>query len=137
MIQHPSVKLENEIVRVQIGFRDEVNQRESFDLQELAEQLREADIDVEETLTDPQKGVRDGGLTIAIAIGSLVVSSISAFISVLAYWRATRPKYSVTVTSGDVSVTASELSAPVAQETIRALLTHSQSPDVSVSVHET
>jgi len=121
---------------VHIRFHNEPTAAQSFQLQQLAEQLRDADIVAEATSEPPQQGVRDGGLAIGIAIASLVASSISTFVSVLAYWRSTCPKYSVTVTNGNVSVSASDLSPMVAKETIRAFLAHSQSDDVTISIRD-
>ncbi len=114
----------------------ELSQESAFDLQRLAEELRHADIPTEQITGEVQKQTRDGGATIAIAIGSLVVSSISTIVSILAYWHSTRTKYSIAVTNDDVTVTANDLSAAAAQRAIEALLAESDASKVNITFSE-
>ncbi len=119
---------------IHIGFHDRPSPSQSFDLQRLNEQLQDADIVVETVDAPLEERVRDSGAVVGMAIASLVASSISTFVLVLAFWRSTNPKYSITVTNGDLSVTAGDLSPTVARETMKTLLSHSQTDDVAISI---
>ncbi len=84
---------------------------DSQELSELANMIKDdCSVVVEEQKLDSPKGRKDGGLTVGIAIASLTVSAVSAFIAVLSYWQSTHPRYSLNVTSGAVQVTIERLS---------------------------
>ncbi len=96
------------------GYRVEIQPRGSLseqcldDLTELANDLIEAGLSVEPaTVTVP--GRKDGGLTIGISLASLALSGISTLVGALAYWKSTRPKYSVTIKQGDTTFQVTNL----------------------------
>jgi len=54
---------------------------------------------------DPEVGIKDGGLTIALTLVGLALSAISTTITVINYWKSTRPRYTVSVaTTRDISI---------------------------------
>ena len=97
-------------MNVRIEFGGTVDDEASFALEELADELRKADIAVEPERAEPMTGVRDGGLTIGLAIAGLAVSTLGTLVGVISYWRSTRPGYSVSITRGDTTVTVENLS---------------------------
>ncbi len=84
---------------------------DSQELSALANMIKDdCSVAVEEQKLHSPQGRKDGGITVGIAIASLTVSAISAFIAVLSYWQSTRPRYSLKVTLGAVQVTLERLS---------------------------
>jgi hypothetical protein len=80
------------------------------DLTELSDTLRSADLSVETTVATI-RGVKDLGLTTAISLAGLSLSAISTFISVLSYWSARKPQYSVTLEADGVTLQVSKADA--------------------------
>lgn len=75
---------------------------ESYDLDELASLIiDECDTKVKLVKAEPVEGVKDGGLTIGIAVVGLALSGISTLIAILAYWQSQKPKYSASITLGN------------------------------------
>ncbi|MCK5027926.1 MAG: hypothetical protein KAS07_05900, partial [Candidatus Pacebacteria bacterium] len=70
------------------------------DLSVLADTLSGEDISVETTKAI-LPGIKDSGLITVISIATLGLSAISTLISVLSYWNSTRPKYKISVKSGE------------------------------------
>ena len=87
------------------------------DLGELCDRLIEAGVPARRS-TVALSGIKDAGLTVAIAIGGLAVSALSSAVSVLTYWSSHKPRYIVTVQAGRVTLQASGLDP----EGVRALL---------------
>ncbi|MCA9298248.1 MAG: hypothetical protein KDA28_04230, partial [Phycisphaerales bacterium] len=75
------------------------------DLGALASDLREADLAPDTSTLGGVPGVKDGGLTIGIALGGLALSGVSTLIGVLAHWRSTRPRFTVTLKADDMTYT--------------------------------
>jgi len=90
------------------------------DLSALADILADEDIS-----SEPNKvslpGVKDGGLTAAISVATLGLSAISTLISALSYWSSTRPKYKISVKSGDVSYELTNLNKAELRNVINGL----------------
>ena len=121
------------MIRIDITFHGKFATQE--DTTTLADQLRQADLSIEEQRRSPaEPGVRDGGVVVGIAVASLAVSAVSAFVSALSYWHSTRPKFTVTVQNDDITVTVGNLATKTAKETIYALLANAQPQDVKVSL---
>lgn len=90
-------------MKATVKFNRQVTEKDSFELTELAN-LIESDygLTVERHAGSPEPGYKDGGLVVGITI---TLSVISTLISGLTYWRSTRPKTSIAVSRGDVTVT--------------------------------
>lgn len=94
---------------IRIGFSGEIDVVDSNELKMLHEQLSDAKFSTfETTLNVP--GMKNGGLTVAIAVGGLVVSTISALVSALSIWLSSRSKYTATIDIGKTKYTISTLS---------------------------
>lgn len=116
-------------MNVDIEFEGNVTAEDSYELQKLADGLND---DLQERVllkkSPAERGVRDGGLVIGIAIATLAVSSIGTLFTVLSYWNSNRPTYTVTLSSGRIKVTFGNLGPKGIQEIIRKF---KASPNVS------
>ena len=82
----------------------DISSEDSARLRHLAELIEaECGLSVQIEERKARRGVKDGGLVIGIAIASLGVASISAFLTALAYWKSRNPKYSISVSRGGVT----------------------------------
>ncbi len=116
--------------KIQINFRGEDNFSEPIRM--LAEILSEADFSVDEINKGAEKATR-GDIITGIAIASLAVSAINTFISVLSYWHESHPKFTLTVESNGVKVTAENLSTEEeAKEAIKSLLASTSNQSVEI-----
>jgi len=78
------------------------------DLEELREQLQVAGLDAQGARA-ALPGVKDGGLTVAIAISGVVLSGISTLVSVLTYWSSNKAKYTLTLSAGGTTLEMAQL----------------------------
>jgi hypothetical protein len=86
-------------VDVNVGFRGVVGVEDATQLDALTEALADADLSPDATkLVAP--GIKDGGLTIGIALAGVGLSTVSTVISALNFWLSTRPKYSAEIKRG-------------------------------------
>jgi hypothetical protein len=89
-----------------ISFDEPIDDRDSVNLEKLAHILSyDYDLPVSKEHQEPQTGVKDGGLTIAISLIGVGISAIGTIISALTYWKSQLPKYSVTMTVGTKTIT--------------------------------
>ena len=82
-----------------IAFENEVNEEDSYNLQELANLIKnecDLSLEVEKKKSDP--GIKDGGLAIGIAIASLSLALIQTLIQVLQFWESGQKTYSISIT---------------------------------------
>jgi hypothetical protein len=103
------------------------------DLSELADDLQAADLSVE-TRTADVKGVKDGGLTVAIALASLTLSAISTLVTVLSYWTSRKPDYSVTLKSRGATFQLSGLDKNGVRDVVAKLKAGEDAGDIAVRV---
>ena len=103
------------------------------DLSELADDLQAADLSVE-TRTADVKGVKDGGLTVAIALASLTLSAISTLVTVLSYWTSRKPDYSVTLESRGATFQLSGLDKNGVRDVVAKLKAGEDAGDIAVRV---
>lgn len=120
-------------MEIRIAFLDEVTPEDSFALDELAEDLFRSDIGHEVEKSATRHGRKDGGLSLAIAIGGLAISAIGTLISVLSHWQKMRPSYRLTVTRGSVSIT---IENPTLEQrrTAASLLQQVEDEDTDIAV---
>ena len=122
-------------MNVDIEFEGNITLEDSYELQKLADDLVD---DLQERVSlkksPPERGVRDGGLVIGIAIATLAVSSIGTLFTVLSYWSATRPTYTVTLSSGRTKVTFGNLGPNGIQEIIRNFRASPNVSDMKVGI---
>lgn len=90
------------------------------DLGQLTEELAAADLTVNRA-TAQVPGVKDGGLTVAISLAGLVVSSVSTAVSILTYWSSRKPRYTVTIEAGQATLQASALNKADVQALLSSL----------------
>ena len=120
---------------VYVNFRGNVTEEDSYHLNQLANLVeKDCDLPVQMNKKDLQKGVKDGGLTIGLAIASLGLSAIGTLISVLSYWRSQQPKYSITVTRGDAQFVIDNMNQKQLQSVISQLEVKHSSASISVLV---
>lgn len=94
-----------------ISFAGDADAESASYLDELATSLNENDVATELIKSPIEAGRKDGGLTIAIGIATLVGSGVATVLSVLTFWQKSRPKYKVTVIRGSVKIEIENLSA--------------------------
>lgn len=78
------------------------------DLGDLCDSLKAVDVPVRPSLAQVP-GVKDSGLTIAIQAAGVAISALSALVSALAYWSSRKPRYTLTVQRGSLTLEASQL----------------------------
>ncbi|MGB3509844.1 MAG: hypothetical protein WBA93_11485 [Microcoleaceae cyanobacterium] len=91
-------------MKAYIKLEGDVTAEDSFYFKEFANLIEnECDLSVETEKTEPQLGVRNGGLTIGLNIASLTLTAIQTLFSTLQYWESRQRngelglKYSVLV----------------------------------------
>lgn len=102
-------------------------------LAELADKLSRADLDLT-TTTVEVPGVKDAGLTAAIALVGLALSAISTTVSVLTYWASTKTQYKVTLETGAATFELSTLRKDEIRAVIQQLQADSGPSNVVVKV---
>ena len=91
-------------MKVQISLTGNVDAVDAAALDEVATSLGSERIDINVTkLRVP--GVKDGGLTIGIALAGLALTGIGTLVSVLSYWKSSKPQYVVKINAGDTTYT--------------------------------
>jgi hypothetical protein len=103
------------------------------DLNDLASELQNADLSVE-TASAEVPGVKDGGLTIAIALTGLVLSSISTLVTVLSYWNSKKPKYAVTLKSQGTTFNLTSLDKNEIRNVVQKIKAGDSPGDIVVQV---
>jgi len=94
---------------IDIHFRGILRTEDSGELDVLADSIAAISPSLERSrMLVP--GVKDGGLTIGLAIAGLTLSALSTLVSALAYWRSTRPQYSMTIRDGEAEYSFNNLS---------------------------
>lgn len=124
-------------MEVEIGFAEKVTAEDSQALNVLADIL-EGDYDIQASRQkgELEPGVKDAGLTTALTIIGLSLTSIGTLISALTYWKDQQTKYSVTVKRGDVSILLGNVSKEEIQAVVRSL-EKVESPHLNVLVEST
>ena len=93
-----------------VSFTSSLNEEDSFELVQLGNLVEsDCDLAVQIQRQDSAAGAKDGGLAIGLAIAGLSVGAVGALISVLAFWRSTRPRYSVSMARGDTTFSIDNL----------------------------
>jgi len=105
------------------------------DLGELCEQLQVAGLDARGARA-AVPGVKDGGLTVAIAVSGVVFSAISTLVSVLSYWSSNKPKYTLTVTAGGTTLELAQLDKAGVQQAMQQLRDAQAASGITVRVGE-
>ncbi len=102
-----------------ISLNQPVTDQDSLNLTQLAEILEhDYDVPVQLIRQDGARGVKDGGLTIAISIIGVGISAIGTIISALSYWKSQQPNYSISLKSGDRTITIDNVN----QETLKQIV---------------
>lgn len=83
--------------------------------------LREVKVTPVRSYSDPDAGTKDGGLTVGLTIAGLGLAALGVLISALSYWQTSRPKYSITVSRGDLRVTLDGLASEELKEVVAAM----------------
>lgn len=96
---------------VRIAFVGQPTDETSYAFDELAAVLSDEGLSNRKEQSIPQAGRKDGGLTLVIALAGLGVSAIGTLITVLSYWKSTRPKYRISVSRGAVTIEVENLDA--------------------------
>lgn len=119
---------------VRLEFVGDLTDETSYALDELAAVLSEEGLSNRRERSDSQAGRKDGGLTLAIALAGLGVSAIGTLVSVLSYWRSTRPKYKISVSRGSVTIDVENLNAAQISDVTARLMAVGQSDGTLVEI---
>ena len=119
--------------KVSIAFQNEPSLQESFDLNDLQDGLSDSQIMSERVIKPSPSGVKDGGITLALAIAGLALSAVGTFVSAIALWGSKR-NYSISFKCGDTSFSANNLSAKEAATIAQALKDKAVAADIQVLV---
>lgn len=107
----------------------------SYELKALADFIEtEGDISVDRTTAPSPPGTKDPFIVTAIAVAGLGFSAIATVISVLQYWQSQRPKYSITVTRGDVQIQLADIKPKQLNDALAQLETAAQSPAILIEI---
>lgn len=92
----------NEVMNLNIAFECGTTEEDSYQLESLATLIKdECCLELKIERAESAQGVRDGGLDMGIAIVSLGLAAIQTLVSVLQYWEAKNPKYSLSIRMGN------------------------------------
>jgi hypothetical protein len=109
-------------MNVEITFEGTPTEQDSYEMQKLVSNYRTADLPAEPIVQPSEIGTKDGGLAIGLTIVGLALAAVSTVAAVVATWGS-KNNYSIEITSGDVTVTANNLSADELTAAIRRLET--------------
>ncbi|MDB9429747.1 MAG: hypothetical protein ACK4XH_05630 [Microcystis sp.] len=127
-------------MNININLQHEVTSEDSYELEYLAMLIeKECNLTVKQEKLESLSKVKDGGLTIGIAIASLALSAVGTFISVLAYWQSQKPRYSVSMTIGTQTYTIENISPQQIeniQTTIAQLQSSSTQSNILVNIYK-
>jgi len=120
-------------VDVRVGFQGIIGVDDATELEGLTEALADADLSPEETkLVAP--GIKDGGLTVGIALAGVALSTINTVISALNFWLSARPKYSAEIKRGDATFKMTGLDRTELLELSAALKAEGEDLPLSVTL---
>jgi hypothetical protein len=89
-----------------ICFDSTIDAEDSLNLEQLAHMLsQDYDLPANKEYQEPVAGEKDSGLIIAVSLIGVGISAIGTIISALSYWKSQVPKYSVTITTGEKTIT--------------------------------
>jgi hypothetical protein len=127
-------------MNININLQHEVTSEDSYELEYLAMLIeKECDLSLYKEKTKLLSKVKDGGLTIGIALASLALSAVGTFISVLAYWQSQKPKYSVSMIIGSQTYTIENISPQQIQNlqtTVAQLQSNSTQSNILVNIYK-
>lgn len=107
-------------IHIVSGF--ESSTEDSLALDELRDMLAsELDREVKAERSTPPSGSKDGGLTIALAIGNLTVGLIKVCLDLVKMWRESQTRYKLKVRVGDIEVSLDNLTASELDKQLAAL----------------
>lgn len=110
----------------------------SYCLNHLAQFIeQEADIPVQLEKCPSKKGSK-ADLTVALSIAGLSLSAVATLISVLSYWKAQQPKFSVSFRCDDITIMSDNVSPDELPTVIQKLKeqNHSSTSDLTVLLTE-
>lgn len=104
--------MDNSKLVIKIPHAGRISRENSIALDELGKIFElESSLIIEREKTKRQLQEKDGGLTVAIAVGGLIVSSIGTIVNVLSFFHNKRPKYKLIYKDENRTVEISNLSA--------------------------
>ena len=122
--------------KVTITFQETPRIDDSLALNELRDSLNESSIYAESEIETTQSGVKDGGLTLGLAIAGLALSAIGTLVSAISLWGSKR-NYSISLKSGDTTFAANNLSAKEARTIAEAIKDEVVASDIKILVSQT
>lgn len=118
---------------VAIIFAKTPNVEDSLALGELQDSLEGTDIPVKRQFDSTRPGVKDGGLTVGLAITGLALTAMGNLVSAISLWGS-KKNYSVTFKSGDTTFGANNLTAKEALAVAGALEDRATASDIQVLI---
>ena len=118
---------------ISIAFQNEPSIDDSLALNELRDSILESEIPVEAKVKPSPKGVKDGGLTLGLAIAGITLSALSTLVSAISLWGSKR-NYSISFKSGDTTFSANNLKAHEARAIAKTLHDKSAASDIQILV---
>lgn len=120
-------------MHVKISFSQPVRPSDSSALTSLGEEFRKCGLECNADSQPSGEGAMDSGLTFALTIAGLLVSSIGTVVSLVAFWKQEN-KYKIRFRRGALTLTLEDPSAREIAETIRALNSIDEQSDIFVEV---
>lgn len=108
-------------MKVYITFTDVSRGMSDVHLDELAQALHDADINCTIEHGAPVAGEK-GDVATALVLVGLAMQGVGALVSVLTFWRSTRPNYSVTIRCGNETYAITNLDTEAATQKISGLV---------------
>ena len=105
----------------------------SVAIAELASEFRRRDLEPSVKSTESPPGTKELTLAIGISLAGLAIGAVPALIGVLAFWRSSRPSYSVIVRRGEVEISVGNLDAEDVERVVHEL-TDVENDDTDIEV---
>jgi hypothetical protein len=125
-------------MEITIHFDQPTNHEASAYLDELHDILEhDYDLSVKRIRKDLESGVKDAGLTIALSIIGVSISAVGTIISALSYWKSQHANYSISLKSGNTSISVDNVEPAQIQEVITTLKAEASKAETYVTISET
>lgn len=116
------------------SFVGDAGDQDEFELRQLYRLLEEHGLRPSPGPGSAKVGQKSLGLGEAFEIANIALTAIGTLIAVLAFWRASRPSYTVTVKSGQTTWTVSGTSQEQVSDEVRRLAVEQPQAQIAIEV---